>query len=394
MQDYSYLKCDYHTSKGRLYQESTSSDFRTPFQRDRDRIIHTTSFRRLKHKTQVFVSYEGDLYRTRLTHSLEVAQVARSIAGYFNIDKDLTEALALAHDLGHPPFGHAGEHALHRKMANFGGFDHNAQTIKILTKLEDKYAEFPGLNLSWESIEGIAKHNGPLIGDNGVKWKDLHHYFIEYNKLHNLELDKFSSFEAQVAAVSDDIAYNAHDIEDGLRAGLLNFDEIIELSLVKNAYKSVTKRYPDIKRQEIIFAETIRAVLKNMIYDVIANTENNIKNFKYETSNDIRNASSLLVNFSPELLNQINELRAFLKAKLYRHFKVNRMTKKAETIVENLFDYFMESPNCLPNYWLGFINSSSEESKASVICDYIAGMTDNFALKEHSLLFNLEKQNL
>lgn len=393
MYDFAHLKCCYTKSKGKLYQENVSIDFRTPFQRDRDRIIHTKSFRRLKHKTQVFVSNEGDHYRTRLTHTIEVAQVARSIARSMNLDFDLTEALALAHDLGHPPFGHAGEHVLNAKMQDFGGFDHNAQTIKILTQLEETYAEFPGLNLTWESIEGIAKHNGPLKGNHAIKTKPIHEYLEEYNKIHDLELDKFSSLEAQIAAVSDDIAYNAHDIEDGLRAGLLNFEEITELSLVKNSYEKIASKYSNLS-QEVLVAETIRSVLKEMIFDIINNTAENVNKAKVSSSEDIRNADFLIANFSNEMLAKINELRNFLREKMYRHYKVNRMTKKAETVISNLFDYFMDSPNCLPNYWLRFINGDSDKNKAVVICDYIAGMTDYFAIKEHSLLFNLEKQNL
>ncbi|MBN9543544.1 MAG: deoxyguanosinetriphosphate triphosphohydrolase [Alphaproteobacteria bacterium] len=393
MTNFEHLKCDYTKSKGRLYQENVSSDFRTPFQRDRDRILHSKPFRRLKHKTQVFINGVGDHYRTRLTHTIEVAQVARSISRALALDFDLAEALALAHDMGHPPFGHAGENVLNAKMEGFGGFDHNAQAIKILTQLEESYAEFPGLNLSWESIEGIAKHNGPLLGKHAKKDKPIHEYLVEYNKKHDLELNKFSSLEAQIAAVSDDIAYNAHDIEDGVRAGLISFEEVVELELIKPAFNNISSKYKDLKI-EILMAETIRCVLKDMIYDVIASTTRNIEIIGVESSEDIRNADKLVADFSSDMTNKINGLRTFLREKVYKHHKVNRMTKKAELVIGHLFDYFMESPNCLPNYWSSFITGDSEKEKAVVICDYIAGMTDSFAIKEHSLLFNLEKQNL
>ncbi|MBN8828584.1 MAG: deoxyguanosinetriphosphate triphosphohydrolase [Sphingobacteriia bacterium] len=386
------LSCDHTTSKGRFFQEQSPTDFRTPFQRDRDRIIHTQAFRRLKHKTQVFISGVSDHYRTRLTHTIEVTQVARSIARAIGVDQDLAEALALAHDLGHPPFGHAGENALNSKMEKFGGFDHNAQTLKILTQLEEKYAAYPGLNLCWETLEGIAKHNGPLLGKFSPK-KELHKFIVEYNNKHDLELDKFSSLEAQIAAISDDIAYNAHDIEDGIRSELITFEQVCELTLVKQSFESIKNKYPNAKKH-LIISETIRCVLRNMIYDVIGNIEKNVIDLGINSSSDIRNANQLIANFSNDMLARVNELRQFLKVNVYRHYKVNRMTKKAEMVLANLFDYFMDSPACLPEAWYERYIEEGESSMPEVICDYLAGMTDNFAIKEHALLFNLEKQNL
>ena len=384
--------CDYNTSKGRLYQEPFGSDFRTCFQRDRDRIIHASSFRRLKHKTQVFVSNEGDHYRTRLTHTIEVAQVARSVSRALGLDEDLTEALALAHDLGHPPFGHAGENVLNNKMKDYGGFDHNAQTIKILTKLEETYAAFQGLNLTWETLEGIAKHNGPLTGKSAHK-KHRDNYIFEYNKLHDLHLDKFSSLESQIASLSDDIAYNCHDIDDSIRAGLIDIYELSHIDLIGSAINHVNKQHARLENG-IFVSEVTRYILKTMVYDLIDSTMKNVKENGIETAEDVRNSDKMIAKFSEELEDSIQKIKQFLMAKVYRNYKVNRMTQKAEIAISSLFDFYMDNPGCLPDKWSVKANIDDKNIRANVICDFIAGMTDLYAIKEYGSIFNLEKNNL
>ncbi|MDF3413930.1 deoxyguanosinetriphosphate triphosphohydrolase [Sulfitobacter sp. M57] len=356
------------------------STFRSCYQRDRDRIIHASAFRRLKHKTQVFVEHEGDYYRTRLTHSIEVAQVARTISGALGLNAELTEAVALAHDLGHTPFGHTGEDALHAAMAPYGGFDHNAQAIKIVTSLERHYAEFDGLNLTWDTLEGIAKHNGPVTGD-------LPYALAEYDARHDLELHTHASAEAQVAALSDDIAYNNHDLHDGLRAGLFTEDEIIALPLVGPAFAEVDLRYPDTdsyRRKH----EALRRVFGEMVADVIDTSRLNLNVSGATSAHDIRHLGRPVIMFSDRIWQDLKEIRAFLFSRMYRAPSV--MVKRAEVtqIVEELFPLFLEQPELLPRDWAKEIEMAAQDrtTLARMVCDYIAGMTDRFAYAEHARL--------
>ena len=367
------------TSKGRRVWEEEST-FRSAFQRDRDRIIHASAFRRLKHKTQVFVEHEGDYYRTRLTHSIEVAQVARTIAGALGLNGELTEAVALAHDLGHTPFGHTGEDALHALMVPYGGFDHNAQAIKIVTSLERHYAEFDGLNLTWETLEGIAKHNGPVTGD-------LPHALAGYNALQDLELHTHASAEAQVAALSDDIAYNNHDLHDGLRAKLFSEDEIAELPLVGDAYARVDELYPDTdsyRRRH----EALRRVFGVMVSDVIETSAEILAGTGATSAADIRHLGRPVIRFSDQMWQDLQQIRAFLFNRMYRAAPV--MAKRAEVtrVVEDLFPLFLKNPQLLPRHWARQIDEAAEDQTAlaRMVADYIAGMTDRYALQEHSRL--------
>lgn len=366
-------------SKGRRVAEEEST-FRSSFQRDRDRIIHASAFRRLKHKTQVFVEHEGDYYRTRLTHSIEVAQVARTIAGALGLNDELTEAVALAHDLGHTPFGHTGEDALHALMQPFGGFDHNAQAIKIVTSLERHYAEFDGLNLTWESLEGIAKHNGPVTGV-------LPHALADYNAQHDLELHTHASAEAQVAALSDDIAYNNHDLHDGLRAGLFCEDQIAQLPIVRDAYEEVDRLYPttDSYRRR---HEALRRVFGVMVADVIETSQVQLAASGAQSAADIRHLGRPVIQFSPALWADLQEIRTFLFTNMYRAPSV--MEKRAEVtqVVEDLFPLFLDDPDLLPRRWRNDVAVAQHDRQqlARIVSDYIAGMTDRFALQEHGRL--------
>jgi dGTPase len=362
------------SSRGRLHAEEESAH-RTAFQRDRDRIIHSSAFRRLKHKTQVFVEHEGDYFRTRLTHSIEVGQVARTISGVLGLNSELTEAVALAHDLGHTPFGHTGEDALDACIAPFGGFDHNAQAIKIVTMLERHYADFNGLNLTWETLEGLAKHNGPVTGAVPLA-------LAEYNARHDLELDTYASAEAQVAAISDDIAYNNHDLDDGLRAGLFNEEQIRELPIIGRCYDAVDAKYPGldhIRRRH----EALRRVFGVMVEDVIAESRRLIAAADPATPDDVRAAGRQLVRFSPAMWEDLKIIRAFFFQHMYRHWKVRRMRRKAAIIVTEMFDIFFADPGMLPDGWQKWATTGDDGQKARVIADYIAGMTDRFALDEH-----------
>lgn len=373
-------------TRGRLHAEAESAT-RTCYQRDRDRIIHSAAFRRLKHKTQVFVYHEGDHYRTRLTHSLEVAQIARSICRALGLNEDLGEALALAHDLGHTPFGHAGEEALDRAMRDYGGFDHNAQTLRILTRLEHRYAAFDGLNLTWETLEGVVKHNGPLIGDNR-KLEDLPLAIVEYDRQQDLELGTFAGPEAQVAALSDDIAYNNHDIEDGLRAGLFTLDDIAEVPLVGEMFAFIRGRYPGIEDSRLIH-ETIRRLIDRMINDVLGETRRRLARAAPASAAEIRALREPVVAFSPDMAAADRRLKEFLFKRMYRHYLVNRMTSKARRVVRELFDLLFREPECLPQEWRERADAMDERQRARLVADYIAGMTDRFALKEHRRLFDL-----
>ena len=377
-------------SRGRLFNEQ-SDKHRNCFQRDRDRVIHSAAFRRLAYKTQVFVNHEGDHYRTRLTHSLEVAQIARTISNNLGLCTDLVETLALSHDIGHPPFGHAGEDALNQMMVDYGGFDHNAQTIRILTNLERNYSSFDGLNLTWESLEGIAKHNGPLIGKYGDKNKKIHSIITSYNNKHDLCLDKFPSLEAQIASVSDDIAYNNHDIEDGCRAGLIKIEDFLDIKLIRDVLAEVQKNYGPLPDQKLVFAIT-RKIINLMVEDVLKATTQKISDLNIKSSEDIRNCDQMIGNFSEEFLIFNQQIKQILQAKVYNHYKINKMTNKAKRIVKELFKIFMNDPRCLPTEWQILIPTKVEEAfKANVICDFIAGMTDRYVIKEYRTFFDISQ---
>ncbi len=374
--------CKAIASRGRLVSEPDSPP-RSDFERDRDRIIHSASFRRLKHKTQVFVYHEGDHYRTRLTHSIEVAQVARAIARSLGVDEDLTEALALAHDLGHTPFGHAGESELDRLMAAFGGFDHNAQSLRIVTKLERRYALFDGLNLTWESIEGLAKHNGPRAGQS------VPQVVREIARQHALELETFPSCEAQVAALSDEIAYNAHDIDDGLRAGLFDVIDLGDLPLAGEALAEVLKSYPKIDRSRVIH-ETVRRLISWMVQDVVAETEHRIGRSRPASTDDVRALREPLVSFSAQLAEKNRVLQSFLAARMYKHDRVLMIVARAHRVVRDLFEAYMNDAKLLPDGWREEALFDDESGYARQVCDFIAGMTDRYALDQHKRLFDLD----
>jgi dGTPase len=365
-------------SRGRLYPEGDST-FRSCFQRDRDRIIHCSAFRRLKHKTQVFVEHEGDYFRTRLTHSIEVAQVARTIAGELGLNHELAEAVALAHDLGHTPFGHTGEDALNELMAPYGGFDHNAQALKIVTDLERHYAEFDGLNLTWETLEGIAKHNGPVVGE-------LPHALAQYNEKHDLELHTYASCEAQVAALADDIAYNNHDLHDGLRAELFSTDEIAELPILRDCFAAVDKKYPGLnyyRRRH----EALRRFFGILVDDVITIARTNLAELAPQSAQDIRMAGRPMVRFSNDLWSDLKVIRKFLFTRMYRAPSVVVVRQDVTRKLLALFPLFMQRPDLLPKQWRKDVAQvTSETDLARIVCDYIAGMTDRFALQQYDEL--------
>ena len=375
------------TTRGRLHAEAESAT-RSPFQRDRDRVIHSTAFRRLKHKTQVFVFHEGDHYRTRLTHSLEVAQIARSICRTLALEEDLAEALALAHDLGHTPFGHAGEEALDAAMQPWGGFDHNAQTLRILTKLEHRYADFDGLNLTWETLEGAVKHNGPLLAP-GVSPASLPAAIIEFSGEWDLELGTWAGPEAQVAAIADDIAYNNHDIDDGLRAGLFHVEDLLPLPLVGGIIRDVRQRYPALEQGRLIH-ETVRRLINVMVEDVVAETRRRLEAAAPGSVADIRRLDRPVAGFSAALTADNAALKKFLFDRMYRHWQVNRMTSRARRVVADLFGLLFREPECLPDEWRARALAQDDRGRARVVADYIAGMTDNYAMTEHRRLFDLD----
>jgi len=369
---------------GRLHPEPEHS-MRSAFQRDRDRIIHSTAFRRLTHKTQVFVYHEGDHYRTRLTHSLEVAQIARTISRALGLEEDLAETLALAHDLGHTPFGHAGEEALDAEMTRFGGFSHNDQTLRILTRLERRYAEFDGLNLTWESLEGTVKHNGPLRGA-GID-RPVSPTIAEYDRCHPLALDLFPSAEAQVAALADDIAYNNHDIDDGLRAGLFLVSDLTEVPLVGPVFGLVAAQYPGIEEPRLIH-EAIRRLIDLMVGDLIVETRSRIAASRVDSAEAVRGLGSPVVAFSAEMRRNDRAFKDFLLERMYRHYRVNRMSSKARRVVHDLFALYLAEPQCLPSEWRELAAGPDGQQTARVAADYLAGMTDRFALDEHHRLFD------
>jgi dGTPase len=377
-------------SRGRLGAERPSPT-RNAFRRDCDRIIHSTAFRRLAHKTQVFVYHEGDHFRTRLTHTLEVVQIARSLARALGLDEDLSEALALAHDLGHPPFGHAGERALDEALSAFGGFDHNAQALRIVTELERRYADFDGLNLTWETLEGLVKHNGPLTNRAGepvgrYRERGVPEAILAYNKMHDLELWSQPSAEAQVAALSDDIAYDAHDIDDGLRAELFSLDDIAEVPLIGDIVRRIASQHPKIDESRRV-AETVRALITRMIEDVIEENARRVAAHK-PTAAEVRRAAGPLIAFSRDMQKADTAIKGFLYPRMYRHERVMRVMGDAERVVRDLFAYFAENPAALPAEWADGIEAVDEGARARRVADYIAGMTDRYALVEHARYFS------
>lgn len=375
--------CRPDMSGGRLFAEP-ESQYRTPFQRDRDRVIHSSAFRRLKYKTQVFVYHEGDHYRTRLTHTLEVAQVARTLARALMVNEDLAETVALAHDLGHPPFAHTGEDVLVECMRDVGGFNHNDQSLRVVTHLERKYPGWAGLNMTWETLEGIVKHNGPVTD------KALPVTLAMIQKQTDLRLHTYASIEAQVAAIADDIAYNSHDVEDGLRAKLFTFDDLASVPLLARIMADVRKRYPDINAHYLI-CETVRDLFGAMVMDVLTETKARLQKLKPETPEDIRAADRQMVAFSESMFAQVEQLRMFLRTRMYHHYKVNRTRLQVSRIVQDLYEAFTDNYKLLPDNWqTRMTDAGGPEDKiarARVVADYIAGMTDRFAMREHSQLF-------
>ena len=383
--------CDPERSRGRLFAEPPSKT-RSPFRRDCDRVIHSTAFRRLKHKTQVFVFHEGDHYRTRLTHTLEVAQIARALARQLGLDEDLTETLALAHDLGHPPFGHAGERALDKCLQAHGGFDHNAQTLRVVTALEHRYPEFDGLNLTWESLEGIVKHNGPLTERSGAPAG--HHGesgipvgIADFDRKFDLELWSFASLEAQVAAFADDIAYDAHDIDDGLRAGLFGIDDLKVMPLTNTIIADIGTHYPDlddVRRG----AELVRELISYLIGAVVSETQKRLEAAQPQSAQDVRLYHQPMVAFPASVGQEEAAIKAFLKQRMYRHARVMRVMGEAEGILFDLFARYLTSPGDLPAEWVEGSERESEGERARRIGNFIAGMTDRYALVEHQRLFD------
>ncbi len=379
--------CDPAHSRGRQFEEPPSAT-RSAFRRDCDRVIHSTAFRRLKHKTQVFVFHEGDHYRTRLTHSLEVAQIARALARQLGLDEDLTEALALAHDLGHPPFGHAGERALDRCLKDFGGFDHNAQTLRVVTALEHRYPTFDGLNLTWETLEGIVKHNGPLLDRCGPDAdRRLPVGIAEFNHVCDLELWSFASLEAQVAAVADDIAYDAHDMDDGLRAGLFSIGDLKAVPLLARLIEATAARYPGLAEPRF-GAELIRELISCLIGSVVTETLNRLAAVKPASVDAVRHHAGTLVTFTAEIAREEAAIKAFLKQHMYRHPRVMRVMGDAERVVSDLFAHYRAAPSDMPAEWLPVGRLEPEADFARRVCNYIAGMTDLYALTEHRRIFD------
>ena len=379
------------TKKPRLFVEEKSNeqgDFqRTDFQRDRDRIIHASAFRRLQYKTQVFVYHEGDYFRTRLTHSIEVAQIARTIARSLKLNEDLAEAIALSHDLGHTPFGHAGESALQDSMKNLGGFDHNEQTLRVLCQIEQRYPSFDGLNLTWETLEGVAKHNGPVSRDRQrLTLKRL-------DKLYDFKLESFAAAEAQIANLSDDIAYLSHDIDDGLRAELFTINDLSNLPIIYDILQSIKGEYTELSSDRLA-NELTRRLISVFVNDLLVNSSKELKKYSPKSSDDIRNAGYPLISHSQTMKKTLSEIRSFLFINMWRHYKVNRMTNKAQKLLKDLFGEFLQNIDLLPYHWRDkTLPKSAEEYenyyKARVIADYIASLTDREAMLEHKRLFIL-----
>jgi len=378
-------------SLGRRFAEPASPT-RTPFQRDRDRIVHSTAFRRLARKAQVFVDHEGDHFRTRLTHTMEVAQIARALARGLGLDEDLAEAVALAHDLGHAPFGHTGEDALNACMRDFGGFDHNAHSLRIVTELERRYAGFDGLNLAFETLEGLVKHNGPLLGADGqpierYRASGIPQAILAYDRIQPLGLTYFASLEAQAAAIADDIAYNAHDVDDGLRAGLFELDALREVAFIDGLLGEIARLHPGLERTRVIH-ELVRRVITRFIEDVLAEGRQRIAASGARSLADVRLAGRSLVAFSPEMATADRSLKTFLFAHMYRHADVKRVRAKADVVVRRLFHAFVDDPNAMPAEWRASAGIANAQGRARAAADYIAGMTDRFALAEYRRIFD------
>jgi dGTPase len=376
------------TTRGRLFAEEGSLT-RSEFQRDRDRLVHTTAFRRLKHKTQVFISPDGDHYRTRLTHTIEVAQIARALARALKLDEDLAEGVALVHDFGHTPFGHTGEDALDAVLLPYGGFDHNAQSLRIVTKLERRYAEYDGINLTWETLEGLVKHNGPLVNAEGEGVKGpVPLPILEYCELQDLEIGSYASLEAQMAAIADDIAYNTHDIDDGLRAGYLSFEMLEEVPFLSKLMAEVRAKYPVLDKER--FAnEIMRRQITHMVEDVIGVAQQNLSRLKPKSAADIRAADFTVATFSPEMAETDRQIKKLLFAHIYRHPEIMRIRAGATQIVTDLFHRYMEVPaEMQSHYWVDSISGMSKAAKARHVGDYLAGMTDSYALRAHQRLFD------
>ncbi|WP_439575256.1 deoxyguanosinetriphosphate triphosphohydrolase [Phreatobacter sp.] len=383
--------CDARLSRGRLVAEPASPT-RTEFHRDRDRIVHATAFRRLKHKTQVFVSPEGDHYRTRLTHTIEVAQIARSLARALGLDEDLAETLALAHDLGHTPFGHTGEEALDEVMRAYGGFDHNAQSLRIVTRLERRYAGFDGLNLCWETLEGLVKHNGPLLAADGTpaeryRERGIPVAILDYDAIHPLDLATHASAEAQAAAIADDIAYDAADIDDGLRAGLFTLDDLgAEVPLARAFLDEIRARHPTLEKHREI-NELTRRVITRLVEDVIGEARDALAALSPASADDVRTAGRTIVQFSPTIRAYDDGIKTFLYANVYRHPRVVPIRRDAAVVIGDLFAAFFDHPRAMPPQWSAGIENLDEARRARRVADYIAGMTDRYALDEHRRLF-------
>ena len=370
-----FLSANPKTSKGRLFQELQDQPYRSPFERDRDRIIHSTAFRKLKQKTQVFIESESDYYRTRLTHTLEVSQITRSLCRTLKLNEDLGECIALAHDLGHPPYGHTGEKILNKKMINYGGFNHNEQTLRIITFLEKKYFNFDGLNLTWESLEGIIKHNGVFKNHIPVE-------IAKYNKLNDLNIDKNPSIEAQIASISDDIAYNNHDIDDSIRANLINIDDLYQMNHFYNIINKIYKKYKGINKS-ILLSEVIRLSIKLMVEDIIDKTIKNIEKNSINSIQDVYDYPNFLVSMSDKMKEECVDIKKFLYDKIYKNDKLENKRKISEKIISKLFDYYLSNFSLLPEDWKSKIEFTN---KQKIICDYIAGMTDRYAALQYDLI--------
>lgn len=379
-------------SRGRLFPEPGSLT-RSEFQRDRDRIVHTTAFRRLKHKTQVFISPDGDHYRTRLTHTIEVAQIARALARALKLDEDLAEGVALVHDFGHTPFGHTGEDALDEVMAPYGGFDHNAQSLRVVTKLERRYAEFDGLNLTWESLEGLVKHNGPLVTESGETighgaGRPLPQPIRDYCILHDLQLASFASLEAQVAAIADDIAYNTHDIDDGLRSGLLTLDMLEDVPFLAGLMGEVRGKYPHLEQERFTYEITRRQITR-MVEDVISVSQDNLRRIRPDSVEAVRAAGEVISTFSAEMAETDRQIKKLLFARIYRHPDIMRIRAGAAQIVTDLFKAYMADPELMhSHYWVKQMAGVPEATRARHVSDYLAGMTDTYAIRAHAELFD------
>lgn len=376
--------CRPDQSRGRVHDEPESR-YRTGFQRDRDRIIHSSAFRRLKYKTQVFVYHEGDHYRTRLTHTLEVSQIARTLARALMVNEDLAEAIALAHDLGHTPFAHIGEEYLAKCMEPYGGFDHNDQSLRVLTTLERKYPKWNGLNLTWETLEGVVKHNGPLTGKPFIAVREL-------QEKTDLQLKTYASMEAQAAAISDDIAYNNHDVEDGLRARMFTLDELEDIPLLREAMQRVRSNHGELSEHYVV-QEMVREMIGAMVEDVLAESRKNLQKINPQSPDDIRKAGRQVVAFSDGMKDKVDSLRDFLFERMYRHYTMKRLWLKVERIVTDLFTAFTKNYKLLPDPWQKRVEEAGglqdDKVLARVVADYIAGMTDRYAIREHEKMFDI-----